>query len=104
MLTRQQITAICIRHMTAAMQIASDKTIAPSDEAKHLYEVIANMANDLDRTLDDAKEVEAKQPQAISTTCGTIGCTNISTHCWSGHPTCDDCATPTRKANRSQPH
>lgn len=61
MLTRQQITDICIRHMAAAMQIASDKTIAPNEEAKHLYEIITNMANDLDRTLDDAEKTAAYQ-------------------------------------------
>lgn len=32
--------------------------------------------------------------------CGCTGCTNIATHTWSGHPTCDDCATPSRKADR----
>ena len=23
--------------------------------------------------------------------CGCIGCDNVATHTWSGHPTCDDC-------------
>lgn len=30
--------------------------------------------------------------------CGVIGCSNVATHTWSGHPTCDDCAAPMRKA------
>ncbi len=29
--------------------------------------------------------------------CGVRGCDNEATHTWSGHPTCDDCATPGRK-------
>jgi hypothetical protein len=31
------------------------------------------------------------------TKCTVIGCTKEATHTWSGHPTCDDCATPARK-------
>jgi hypothetical protein len=29
--------------------------------------------------------------------CGVTGCTNVATHTWSGHPTCDACGTPSRK-------
>ena len=29
--------------------------------------------------------------------CGVTDCTNESTHTWSGHPTCDNHATPSRK-------
>ena len=36
--------------------------------------------------------------------CAIIGCTNTATHTWSGHPTCDDCATPSRKQRMSEPH
>lgn len=32
--------------------------------------------------------------------CGCRGCTNQATHTWSGHPTCDDCATPLRKQSK----
>lgn len=36
-------------------------------------------------------EEEVKQK-----TCAVIGCQNKATHTWSGHPTCDECATPNR--------
>ena len=29
--------------------------------------------------------------------CGVTNCNNAATHKWSGHPTCDECATPNRK-------
>ena len=29
--------------------------------------------------------------------CGCIECTNLSTHTWSGHPTCDSCGMPGRQ-------
>ena len=32
-----------------------------------------------------------------NTICKVTGCNNPATHTWSGHPTCDDCATPSRK-------
>lgn len=32
--------------------------------------------------------------------CSCIGCDNESTHTWSGHPTCDDCGTPSRSEVR----
>lgn len=53
MLNRQEITKICIRHMQAAMAVASDSTIEPKDEAKFLYEIITNLANDLDSALSE---------------------------------------------------
>lgn len=28
--------------------------------------------------------------------CACIGCTNKATHTWSGHPTCDECGSPSR--------
>lgn len=34
--------------------------------------------------------------------CGAIGCTNPATHTWSGHPTCDDCATPMSGRRRAE--
>ena len=34
--------------------------------------------------------------------CGVRGCDNEATHTWSGHPTCDDCATPGRKGEVEQ--
>lgn len=40
------------------------------------------------------------QTQPINPTtilCGCTGCTNEATHRWSGHPTCDECASPSRK-------
>jgi hypothetical protein len=33
--------------------------------------------------------------------CSCIGCDNESTHTWSGHPTCDDCGTPSRSEVRN---
>jgi hypothetical protein len=35
---------------------------------------------------------------ATTQECGVTGCTNLATHTWSGHPTCDDCAVPGRVA------
>ena len=32
-----------------------------------------------------------------TTKCVCIGCTNNAIHTWSGHPTCDECATPSRQ-------
>lgn len=31
--------------------------------------------------------------------CSCDGCDNEATHSWSGHPTCDECATPSRSNN-----
>jgi hypothetical protein len=28
--------------------------------------------------------------------CSCRGCENQATHTWSGHPTCDECGTPSR--------
>jgi len=34
--------------------------------------------------------------------CGCVGCKNRATHTWSGHPTCDECGSPSRgKGSRS---
>ena len=46
----------------------------------------------MDKLLERIKyEEDAKQKQ-----CAVIGCTNIATHTWSGHPTCDDCGLTKR--------
>jgi len=55
------------------------------------------------KTMRDVKpkirpKVERIRPKVErDVTCGCTGCTNLATHTWSGHPTCDDCATPARK-------
>jgi len=51
--------------------------------------------------IDDTKALELINPKPIKIPgqCGVTNCTNKATHTWSGHPTCDDCATPTRKDN-----
>ena len=28
--------------------------------------------------------------------CSCVGCDNLATHTWSGHPTCDSCGSPRR--------
>jgi len=38
-----------------------------------------------------------QEERAKTMECGCIGCTNMATHTWSGHPTCDACGTPGRK-------
>ena len=54
--------------------------------------------------IDDSKALELISPKPEPPNvegiryCGVTNCTNKATHTWSGHPTCDDCATPTRKA------
>ena len=35
--------------------------------------------------------------------CSCIGCDNIATHTWSGHPTCDSCGSPSRINKTSKP-
>lgn len=45
------------------------------------------------------KPAEPEQKAAAdsaSVKCGCVGCTNTATHTWSGHPTCDDCGSPSR--------
>lgn len=46
------------------------------------------------------EEIEKQQerPETSIWLCGITGCTLPATHTWSGHPTCDFHATPTRKA------
>lgn len=46
----------------------------------------------------DIREMLYEQNRVM---CGVITCINEATHTWSGHPTCDDCATPARKANQA---
>jgi len=46
----------------------------------------------------DALINRIKSEEAVrSKKCSCTGCDNQATHTWSGHPTCDDCATPSRK-------
>ncbi len=49
-----------------------------------------------------ADYTRTKAAKAKPTQCGCTGCTNPATHTWSGHPTCDDCATPSRKARMEE--
>ncbi len=39
------------------------------------------------------KRIQAEE-LAKTKQCGCSGCTNQATHTWSGHPTCNACATP----------
>jgi len=42
-----------------------------------------------------------EEEKAKESLCGCRGCSNKATHTWSGHPTCDDCGTPSRKSGKS---
>lgn len=35
--------------------------------------------------------------------CSCVGCDNLATHTWSGHPTCDSCGSPSRINKTSKP-
>lgn len=37
-----------------------------------------------------------EEEDAKTKPCSCIGCSNMATHTWSGHPTCDACGTPNR--------
>lgn len=46
----------------------------------------------------DALQERIKQEEdAKLKKCACIGCNNMATHTWSGHPTCDSCGTHGRK-------
>jgi len=44
----------------------------------------------------DMPEESHKYPANLpaDVVCGVANCTNVATHTWSGHPTCNACATP----------
>lgn len=52
------------------------------------------LANYLNNMQNEKRELESL---AQVTLCGVRDCFNEATHTWSGHPTCDDCGTPSRK-------
>ena len=54
------------------------------------------------RSFNKAKmeHLARKSKQSVPVMCTCIGCNNVATHTWSGHPTCDDCATPMRKERK----
>ena len=50
-----------------------------------------------DRIREKRSDIREMLHEKNITMCGVINCVNEATHTWSGHPTCDDCATPARK-------
>jgi len=70
-----------------------DVTMFKEKDTLRLRDMCNNM---LDITEPKEKVLPKDKPanNSTGTCCGVTGCTNLATHTWSGHPTCNACATP----------
>ena len=81
-----------------AMHVIKIRGFKIAVEAKSQTQI--NFLTDLYKGRSDSFLAQVEKDTAdlhSPTLCGVTGCINASTHTWSGHPTCDDCAVPGRK-------
>lgn len=72
-----------------------DVTMFKEEDTTRLRDMCNNMLDITEpKEMDLPKKVDPPQTTKGYIMCGVTGCTNIATHTWSGHPTCNACATP----------